>query len=158
MYPMMGAGTQKIEMNRPKKGKLNADMPSAEYEAMKKSMLGQELGGNGMQIIQDMQVEGAGSALEQARDSKYGNVNTPGLTQGMMQGSESMGDVGESFNNAPLAKPTAQTAQLGFFSSTQDPQKQPELMGQEAEAGIRQRVLGEPGGLNNRQELYRRGN
>ena len=31
-------------------------------------------------------------------------------------------------------------------------------MGQEAEAGIRQRVLGEPGGLNNREELYRRGN
>ena len=158
MYPMMGAGTQKIEMNKPKKGKLNADMPSPEYEAMKKSMLGQELGANGMQVVQDIKMEGAGSALEQARDSKYGNVNSPGLTQGMMQGAESMGDIGESFNNAPLAKPTAQTAQLGFFSATQDPQKQPELMGQEAEEGIRQRVLGEPGGLNNRQELYRRGN
>ena len=31
-------------------------------------------------------------------------------------------------------------------------------MGQMAEEGIRQRVLGEPGGLNNREQLYRRGN
>lgn len=30
-------------------------------------------------------------------------------------------------------------------------------MGQEAEMGIRQRILGEPGGLNDRAALYQRG-
>ncbi len=30
-------------------------------------------------------------ALEGQRDPKYGNVNYPGLTQGMMQGAESYG-------------------------------------------------------------------
>ena len=146
----MGGGTQKIEMNKRTRG----EVPSAEYEAMKRSMLKQN---PGQQVVDDIKVEGAGSALEAGRDTKYGNVNSPGMTQGMMQGEESM-QYFDSFNNAPMSKPTAQTAQLGFFSATQEPQKQPELMGQEAEQGIRQRVLGEPGGLNNREQLYRRGN
>lgn len=124
-------------------------VPSKEYEAMKRSMLQQD--------AQNMAYKGAGQVLENNRDPLYGNVNVEGLTQGLVQGQESMGYM-DSFANAPLAKPTAQTAQLGFFSATQQPQKQPEIMGQEAEAGIRQRVLGEPGGLNNREELYRRGN
>jgi hypothetical protein len=68
-----------------------------------------------------------------------------------------MGDETGGIANAPISKPTAQTAQLGFFSATQNPQEQPEMMGREAEQGIRQRVLGEQGGLNNREELYRRG-
>ena len=147
---MMGGGTQKIEMNK----RTRSEVPSAEYEAMKRSMLKQN---PGQQVVDDIRVEGAGAALEAGRDAKYGNVNSPGLTQGMMQGEESMA-YPDSFNNAPMAKATAQTAQLGFFSATQEPQKQPELMGQEAEQGIRQRVLGEPGGLNNREQLYRRGN
>jgi len=146
----MGGGTQKIEMNKRTRG----EVPSAEYEAMKRSMLKQN---PAEAVVDDMRMQGAGSAMEAGRDPRYGNVNSPGLTQGMMQGMESM-QYSDSFNNAPLSKPTAQTGQLGFFSSTQEPQKQPELMGQEAEAGIRQRVLGEPGGLNNREQLYRRGN
>jgi hypothetical protein len=150
MYPMMGGGTQKIEMNKRTRG----EVPSAEYEAMKRSMLKQN---PAEAVVQDMRLQGAGSAMESARSPQYGNVNSPGLTQGMMQGEESM-QYADSFNNAPLSKPTAQTGQLGFFSATQEPQKQPELMGQEAEQGIRQRVLGEPGGLNNREQLYRRGN
>jgi len=146
----MGGGTQKIEMNKRTRG----EVPSAEYEAMKRSMLKQ----NPMEsVVDDIRIEGAGSALEAGRNLKYGNVNQQGMTQGMMQGEESM-QFSDSFNNAPLSKPTAQTGQLGFFSATQEPQKQPELMGQEAEQGIRQRVLGEPGGLNNREQLYRRGN
>ena len=124
-------------------------VPSKEYEAMKRSMLQQD--------AQNMAYKGAGQVLENNRDPLYGNVNVEGLTQGLVQGEESMGYM-DSFANAPLSKPTAQTGQLGFFSATQQPQKQPEMMGEEAEAGIRQRVLGEPGGLNNREELYRRGN
>ena len=116
---------------------------------MKRSMLQQD--------AQNMAYKGAGQVLENNRDPLYGNVNVEGLAQGLLQGQESMGYM-DSFANAPLSKPTAQTGQLGFFSATQQPQKQPEIMGQEAEAGIRQRVLGEPGGLNNREELYRRGN
>ena len=126
-------------------------MPSPEYEAMKKSMLKQ----NGP--MQQMAYEGAGEVLEANRDPVYGNVNMPGLTQGLVQGQESMLGT-DSYANAPLSKPTAHTGQLGFFSATQQPQVQPEIMGEMAEQGIRQRVLGEPGGLNNRQELYRRGN
>ena len=143
MYP--GFGPQKVEMNK----RTGSAVPSKEYEAMKRSMLQQD--------AQSMAYKGAGQALEGNRDPLYGNVNVPGLTQGVMQGAESMVGI-DSFANAPLSKPTAQTGQLGFFSATQQPQKQPEIMGQEAEAGIRQRVLGEPGGLNNREELYRRGN
>jgi len=138
MYP--GFGPQKIEINK----RTGGSVPSSEYEAMKAALMKQAEVGTGM-------------ALEATRDPKYGNVNYPGLTQGLVQGSEAMSEVASNAN-APLAKPTAQTAQLGFFSVTQDPQKQPELMGREAEDGIRQRILGEPGGLNNRQELYRRGN
>ena len=138
MYP--GFGPQKIEMNK----RTGSAVPSDEYNAMR------------IALEKQSQV-GAGTSLEDSRNAKYGNVNYPGLTQGLVQGTESMGDM-NSPANAPLAKPTAQTAQLGFFSSTQDPQKQPEMMGQQAEEGIRQRILGEPGGLNNRQELYRRGN
>ena len=73
-------------------------------------------------------------------------------------GMDSIPDETGGIANAPISKPTAQTAQLGFFSSTQSPQQQPEMMGREAEEGIKQRVLGEPGGLNDRQSLYRRGN
>jgi len=124
-------------------------VPSKEYEAMKRSMLKQD--------AQNMAYRGAGQVLENNRDPLYGNVNVEGLTQGLVQGGESMGNM-DSFANAPLSKPTAQTGQLGFFSSTQQPQMQPEMMGEMAEEGIRQRVLGEPGGLNNREDLYRRGN
>tara|TARA_R110002012_G_scaffold265407_1_gene448791 strand:- start:411 stop:794 length:384 start_codon:yes stop_codon:yes gene_type:complete len=119
-------------------------VPSDEYNAMKIALEKQAQVGTGM-------------SLEATRNSKYGNVNYPGLTQGLVQGTESMSEV-SSNANAPLSKPTAQTAQLGFFSATQNPQQQPEMMGREAEEGIKQRILGEPGGLNNRQELYRRGN
>ena len=139
MYP--GFGPQKIEMNK----RTGSSVPSGEYEAMKKMLVKQA----------DM---GSGMALEGTRDPKYGNVNYSGMTQGLVQGTEAMGDETGGIANAPLSKPTAQTAQLGFFSSTQNPQEQPEMMGREAEQGIRQRVLGEQGGLNNRQELYRRGN
>jgi len=138
MYP--GFGPQKIEMNKRTK---NA-VPSEEYEAMKIALMKQSEVGTGM-------------ALESQRNPKYGNVNYPGMTQGLVQGSEAMPDATGGVANAPISRPTAQTAQLGFFSATQEPQKQPELMGQEAEAGIRQRVLGEQGCLNNREELYRRG-
>ena len=138
MYP--GFGPQKIEMNK----RTGSAVPSEEYNAMKAAL--------------EKQAEvGTGMALEATRDPKYGNVNYPGLTQGLVQGDESMADI-SSNANAPISKPTAQTAQLGFFSATQNPQQQPEMMGREAEEGIRQRILGEPGGLNNRQELYRRGN
>ena len=139
MYP--GFGPQKIEMNK----RTGSSVPSGEYEAMKKMLVKQA----------DM---GTGMALEGTRDPKYGNVNYAGMTQGLVQGTEAMGDETGGIANAPLSKPTAQTAQLGFFSSTQNPQEQPEMMGREAEQGIRQRILGEQGGLNNRQELYRRGN
>ena len=138
MYP--GFGPQKIEMNK----RTGASVPSSEYEAMKNM------------LVQQADV-GTGMALEGTRDPKYGNVNYPGMTQGLVQGSEAMGDM-NSNANAPLAKSTAQTAQLGFFSSTQSPQDQPEMMGRAAEDGIKQRILGEPGGLNNREQLYRRGN
>ena len=147
MYP--GFGPQKIEMNK----RTKSAVPSDEYEAMKKSMLKQN---SAESVVQDIRMEGAGSALEMARDPRYGNVNQVGLTQGMMQGLESAG-YEDSFINAPLGKPTAQTAALGYFSATQQPQKQPELMGQEAEMGIRQRVLGEQTGLNDREKLYRMG-
>jgi hypothetical protein len=138
MYP--GFGPQKIEMNK----RTGSSVPSDEYEAMKKMLMKQA----------DM---GTGMALEGTRDPKYGNVNYEGMTQGLVQGSEAMGDETGGIANAPISKPTAQTAQLGFFSATQNPQEQPEMMGREAEQGIRQRVLGEQGGLNNREELYRRG-
>ena len=140
MYP--GFGPQKVEMNK----RTGSAVPSKEYEAMKRSMLQQD--------AQNMAYKGAGQVLENNRDPLYGNVNVEGLTQGLVQGEESMGNM-DSFANAPLSKPTAQTGQLGFFSATQNPQKQPEIMGEEAEAGIRQRVLGEPGGLNDRASLYR---
>ena len=136
-YP--GFGPQKIEMNK----RTGSAMPSEDYKAMMNSLLREEeFRGAGMKMISD-------------RNPKYGNVNTPGMTQGVMQGEESMALQNDSFNNAPLAKPTAQTGQLGYFSATQEPQKQPELMGEEAEQGIKQRMLGEYGGLNNRQQLYR---
>ena len=138
MYP--GFGPQKIEMNK----RTGSAVPSDEYNAMKIALEKQAQVGTGM-------------SLEATRNAKYGNVNYPGLTQGLVQGGEATGD-NNSVSNAPLSNPTGQTAQLGFFSATQNPQKQPEMMGQEAEEGIRQRILGEPGGLNNRQELYRRGN
>ena len=126
-------------------------VPSPEYEAMKKSMLKQQ------DPMAQLAFEGAGEVLKQDVDPVYGNINRVGLTTGMMQGTEGLTSVPDSVYNRPLSKPTAQTAQLGFFSETQTPQKSPELMGQEAEAGIRQRVLGEPGGLNDRASLYRRG-
>ena len=138
MYP--GFGPQKIEMNKRTKN----SVPSGEYEAMKAMMLKQADVGTGM-------------ALEGNRDPKYGNVNYPGMAQGLNQGFESMPDETGGVANAPISKPTAQTAQLGFFSATQDPQKQPELMGQEAEMGIKQRVMGEQGGLNNRAQVFQRG-
>ena len=96
--------------------------------------------------------------MKATRDPKYGNVNYPGLTQGLVQGDESMADI-SSNANAPISKPTAQTAQLRFLlRNTRIHSNSLRLMGREAEEGIRQRMLGEPGGLNNRQELYRRGN
>ena len=127
-------------------------VPSPEYEAMKKSMLKQN------NAMAELSFEGAGDVLKEEVDPRYGNVNRVGLTTGMMQGTEGLTATPDSVYNMPLAKPTAQTAQLGFFSETQTPQKSPEIMGQEAEMGIRQRVLGEPGGLNDRAALYRRGN
>ena len=116
---------------------------------MKRSMLKQD--------AQAMAYRGAGQVLMDNRDPMYGNVNVEGLTQGLVQGQQNMLGT-DSYSNVPISKPTAQTGQLGFFSSTQQPQMQPEMMGEMAEEGIRQRVLGEPGGLNNREELYRRGN
>ena len=136
-YP--GFGPQKIEMNK----RTGSAMPSDDYKAMMNSLLREE------------EFRGAGMRMANDRSPKYGNVNTVGMTQGVMQGDESMAIQNDSFNNAPLAKPTAQTGQLGYFSATQEPQKQPELMGEEAEQGIRQRMLGEYGGLNDRQQLYR---
>ena len=145
MYP--GFGPQKIEMNK----RTRSEMPSPEYDAMKKSMLKRN------DPMAQLAFEGAGDVMKSEVDPQYGNVNRVGLTTGMMQGTEGLTATPDSPYNMPMAKPTAQTAQLGFFSETQSPQKSPELMGQEAELGIRQRVLGEPGGLNNREELYRRG-
>ena len=110
-----------------------------------------------MNALMKQEQVGTGMALEATRNEKYGNVNYPGMAQGLNQGSEAMGDVTGGAANAPLNNPTGQTAQLGFFSSTQEPQKQPELMGQEAEDGIKQRIMGEPGGLNDRGRLYGRG-
>ena len=78
MYP--GFGPQKIEMNK----RTGSSVPSDEYEAMKKMLMKQA----------DM---GTGMALEGTRDPKYGNVNQLGMTQGMMQGMESMG-YEDSFN------------------------------------------------------------
>jgi hypothetical protein len=115
MYP--GFGPQKIEMNK----RTGSAVPSDEYNAMKTALEKQAQVGTGM-------------ALEATRDPKYGNVNYPGLTQGLVQGDESMADI-SSNANAPISKPTAQTAQLGFFSATQNPQQQPEMMGREAEEG-----------------------
>ena len=146
----MGAGTQKIEMNK----RTKSAMPSKEYEAMKASMLKQAEMAGMQQVTDDLIYEGAGSAFR--RNPKYGNVNA--TTQGMMQGEESAADLNDSFNNAPLAKPTAQTGLMGYFSSTQSPQAQPEFMGQEAQDGIRQRVLGENrSGLNDIAQIYRPG-
>ena len=151
MYPMMGAGTQKIEMNKRTK---NA-VPSAEYEAMKKSMLDMN---SAQQVVDDIRFEGAGMALESSRDPKYGNINSPGLAQGLLQGEESAGVQGQDAGNMPLAKPTAQTGFLdGGVSSTVLPQAQPEMMGAEAMQRIQSRLRGEPGGLNNRAEVFRRG-
>ena len=137
-YP--GFGPQKIEMNK----RTGSAMPSDDYKAMMNSLLREE------------EQRGAGMQMAANRDPKYGNVNVPGLTNAVLQGEESMG-IEDSVSNAPLAKPTAQTAQLGYFSQTQNPQGQPEVMGEEAERGIRQRILGEQTGLNDRQALYRRG-
>ena len=64
MYP--GFGPQKIEMNKRTK---NA-VPSGEYDAMKAMMLKQAEVGTGM-------------ALEGSRNPKYGNVNYPGMAQGL---------------------------------------------------------------------------
>ena len=148
---MMGAGTQKIEMNKRTKGAV----PSAEYEAMKKSMLDMNAA---QQVVDDIRFEGAGMALESSRDPKYGNVNSPGLTQGLVQGTESAGVQGDGAGNMPLAKPTAQTGFLdGGVSSTVLPQAQPEMMGAEAMQRVQSRLRGEPGGLNNRAEVFRRG-
>ncbi len=158
MYPMMGAGTQKIEMNK----RTKAAVPSPEYEAMKNSMLQQSgnqaamMGAN--QVVDDIKFEGAGMALEQSRDAKYGNVNSPGLTQGLMQGAESA-MVGDAAGNMPLFKPTAQTGYLdGGVSSTVMPQQQPETMGFEAGQRVQAKLMGRDGGLNDRHALYRRGN
>ena len=137
-YP--GFGPQKIEMNK----RTGSAVPSEEYNAMMNALLKQEEVGTGM-------------ALEANRSAKYGNVNYPGLSRGLNQGFESMPDETGGIANAPISIPTAQTAQLGFFSSTQEPQAQPELMGQQAEEGIKQRLLGEQGGLNDRGRLYGRG-
>ena len=158
MYPMMGAGTQKIEMNK----RTKAAVPSPEYEAMKNSMLQQSGNQAAMmgasKVVDDIKFEGAGMALEQSRNPKYGNVNSPGLTQGMMQGEESM-MVGDAPGNMPLSKATAQTGFLdGGVSSTLLPQVQPETMGFEADERLRSKMMGLDSGLNNRQELYRRGN
>ena len=158
MYPMMGGGTQKIEMNK----RTKAAVPSPEYEAMKNSMLRQNGQNSAMmgaqQVVDDIKFEGAGMALEQSRDPKYGNVNSPGLAQGLMQGTESA-MVGDSPGNMPLEKPTAQTGYLdGGVSSTVMPQAQPETMGFEAGQRVQAKLMGRDGGLNNRQELYRRGN
>ncbi len=52
--------------------------------------------------------------------------------------------------NAPISKPTAQTGLLtvGVFLATQNPQEQPEMMGFEADEGIRQRdAMVSQGGL-----------
>jgi len=138
MYP--GFGPQKIEMNK----RTKSAVPNEEYNAMKASLMKQA-------------EVGSGNVLEEARNPKYGNVNYPGMAQGLNQGFESMPDETGGIANAPLSKPTAQTGLLGFFSSTDDPQKQPEIMGAEAEAGIKQRLLGEQGGLNDRAQLYRMG-
>ena len=158
MYPMMGGGTQKIEMNK----RTKAAVPSPEYEAMKNSMLKQS--GNqaammgAQKVVDDIKFEGAGMALEQSRDPKYGNVNDRGLTRGMMQGDESA-MVDDNPGNMPLYKPTAQTGYLdGGVSSTIMPQEQPETMGFEAGQRVQAKLMGRDGGLNNRQELYRRGN
>ena len=124
--------------------KTGSAVPGDEYKAMMNALMKQEQVGTGM-------------ALEATRSEKYGNVNYPGMAQGLNQGLESMPDATGGVANAPISKPTAQTAQLGFFSSTQEPQKQPELMGQQAEEGIKQRLLGEQGGLNDRGRLYGRG-
>ncbi len=158
MYPIMGAGTQKIEMNK----RTKSAVPSPEYEAMKNSMLKQNGQNSAMmgaqQVVDDIKFEGAGMALEQSRDPKYGNINSPGLAQGLMQGAESA-MVGDSAGNMPLYKPTAQTGYLdGGVSSTIMPQQQPATMGFEAGQRVQAKLMGNDSGLNNRQELYRRGN
>ena len=152
---MMGGGTQKIEMNK----RTGSAVPSPEYEAMKKSMLKQNpMASAEAEIVNDIRFEGAGMALEQSRSPIYGNVNSPGLSQGLMQGTESAGVQGDDNFNQPLAKPTAQTGYLeGGVSSTLMPQAQPEMMGAEAMQKIQGRLRGEPGGLNNRADVFRRG-
>ena len=59
MYP--GFGPQKVEMNK----RTRSEMPSPEYEAMKKSMLNQE--------GQSLAYKGAGQVLENSRDPRYGS-------------------------------------------------------------------------------------
>ena len=141
MFPgMIGGGTQKIEIGKPKPGE-KATQASSEYEAMKKSMLAAQA------------QFGSGIKLKDLVDPQYGNSNYPGLAMGENQGTDlALGT--SSYANRPAAPSTAKTAELGFFSATASPQKDTELMGLEAQQGIRQRVLGEPGGLNDRAALY----
>ena len=134
---MIGGGTQKIEIGKPKPGE-KAQMASPEYDSMLKSMLA---------------MHGSGQIVKETVDPKYGNPNYPGLAMGENQGM-ALQLATNSYANAPISPATATTGQLGFFSETQNPQKSSEIMGEEAERGIAQRVLGEPGGLNDRASLY----
>jgi hypothetical protein len=132
--PMMGAGTQKIEMGRTGDtdyiSKKNAALAQAQQNAF---MFG---------------VQNAGSAVEATRDPLYGSVNLE--TNALVQGQDSAfaQSPGQNAGNMGLENPPAQTGYLaGGVSSTVLPQVEPQFMGDEAQQRVMRMASGQQAGL-----------
>ena len=149
MVPMMGAGTQKIEMGR---------RGDTDYESKKKAAMAQAQQNAFMMGIQDVYLQGAGAAASADRSPVYGD--TPIKTTPVMQGAASAAAMapGQNAGNRSLENPMAQTGFLdGGVSSTILPQTQPEMMGQQALARVKaiaQGMNADPG-LNDRRNIMR---
>ena len=140
MYgPMMGAGTQKIEMGR---------RGDTDYTSKKNAAMAQAQQNAFMFGVQNVYEQGAGAAIEATRDPLYGSVNLE--TNAVMQGADSAfaQSPGQNAGNMALENPPAQTGYLaGGVSSTVLPQVEPQFMGEEAQARVMRMASGQQAGL-----------
>ena len=143
----MSFGTQKITMGRGK---------DTDYQSKKAAAIAQAgMGGDFIWGVQSVYDQGSGEASKAARSPKYGNTN-------LMTGDQLDGNEGnfkprfDSAGNQVIGDPQNQTGFAdGGFSSTLQPQADPDIAGQLAEDRIQMMAQGvQYPGLNNRQQIY----
>lgn len=140
-------GTQKITMGRGK---------DTDFQSKKAAAIAQAgMGGDYMWGVQSVYDQGSAEASKAARDPKRGNTNL--MTGDQLVGAE--GNFSPRFDaagNQVISDPQNQTGYAdGGFSSTLQPQADPDIAGQLASDRVKMMAQGiQYPGLNNRQQIY----